>query len=816
MQRPVVLQPQLKVLLVAVSCGFAAGILALLGWLNLAPSPPSQEGAIRLAALCVGVSAIAGMMTSFALPWSNLGADRMLGTAIRAGLVSGLISTLITSASILVVMTFRAFEAPTRAGDLYFRVLAWHALTVLIAVIFSSIPAGIAGSLVGLASRMPGLAKPILGMFFGTNQLALPGEERITSWPVWMTRAIIAFSVLGILSPFLFFLLPPKTDQPSQPISPPAEAPIALPQPSVPAPARFSYVEPKNFETAEAGQFSIFAREGLPRAIQDRPMVFSSDSKLFAYCPESSGKGPTVTVWDLHAHKIIAVFRFPALPTQLTWSPDSQKLFYTSEGGVVRSMGVLNLQTQANTMLPYPKNRDLPGGSIAWLEQNLVSFYPPNDVPLSLDLNSLRLQPLEETESYKSADERTRKKYLAGLEFDMPKRLGWEMLLTPTIQAIYPAPRQQANKSWESQIYMTLSFRDAAHQVVQPISKIALEPGHLLLPSPDGTKLFHQSEHEVEMIYFTTESTSPPSLISVKMPLAHDQAMPPERLASFLDGHRLCAFVYAPLINPLTGKTVGPDRERVHALVRLLSWKDGDKAELWIAERYVECQSGDVVADFHTWNEGVMKPIIDWSDSRWWYALESGPHGNRRIVPNLAKAPALEMGWEVKLEKAPYAFICNEPSRRYFEKPQSITPVPEATQLPTFSSPEKPNQDGVRSFVRTHHRNASAGDVYRFADNYADRVVRFGKNTTRNEIFNEETIYHEKWDKVEENILGDIIISGEREIFLVRYTVNFYTASSKTGRWMSGKSDITLSILPTKSGLKIFSESVRIYDKNEG
>ncbi len=105
--------------------------------------------------------------------------------------------------------------------------------------------------------------------------------------------------------------------------------------------------------------------------------------------------------------------------------------------------------------------------------------------------------------------------------------------------------------------------------------------------------------------------------------------------------NRLCAFICAPLINPLNGKTVGPDRTRVRAIARVRSWKE-TSAKLWIEEDYESAQSGDVVADLHTWKAQRPETVGSLEKDEWFAVIDTIDSG--RPLPSRNIANLLERG----------------------------------------------------------------------------------------------------------------------------------------------------------------------------
>jgi hypothetical protein len=75
------------------------------------------------------------------------------------------------------------------------------------------------------------------------------------------------------------------------------------------------------------------------------------------------------------------------------------------------------------------------------------------------------------------------------------------------------------------------------------------------------------------------------------------------------------------LINPLNGKTVGPDRHRVRALVRVARW-ESTEAMFLIDSQFESVGQGDVVADLHEWRNHVPVPAGELSATEWFSVIK--------------------------------------------------------------------------------------------------------------------------------------------------------------------------------------------------
>ena len=98
--------------------------------------------------------------------------------------------------------------------------------------------------------------------------------------------------------------------------------------------------------------------------------------------------------------------------------------------------------------------------------------------------------------------------------------------------------------------------------------------------------------------------------------------------------------VYAPMVNPLTGQTIGPDREHPKGILRFIGW-ESKTATFYVAAAFNMFLPQDVVADLHEWKDGrfVLSPLL--ADPFWWAPLGLGGKDGR--IPVTAKM--LPLNW---------------------------------------------------------------------------------------------------------------------------------------------------------------------------
>lgn len=790
----------------------ACSALGYAAWKHWGPFGLVPEGAIKLVLLNFGLSTMAGILAVLLLSFSKMGKGNVVSVALQTGLQSGLLAALIWIGAICATLAVASGTANSQSADLHARAHMWHTFFVFLAAIFTSLPAGALGGFLGLGFRSLDLARRLVSVLLTPNSAA-SRDRQPADGSIWLTKTLVAVGVLGFASPTLLLLRSPKVDPP-----PP---PQVLP----PAPPPFEYVKPRSFDYAEPGQFTIAARKHIPTAAPDRPMLFSPDASLFVYCPASSTHA-TVLVLNLDTLEEVAAFPLPRIPDQLAWSPDLHRLIYVvhdNDG----EMGVLDLQTRRSTALPQPKNRDLPSGPISWWLSNQVAIYPNDEPLLNLDLDTLLLLPLEEAAPFKSADDITKARVKKSPHPEFPNRPGWRMTLSGCINSIRPPARREPSQPWNIGGYATITFKDVRSQTSQWMSQIAVDQGQIILPSPDGTKLIHHTGGQTEVCYFGTREKTP-NFVSVKMPISRDKKKDDDHLSRLVKDHQLCAFVYEALNNPLNSKVIGPNRSRLHAVLRMIKW-EGDMADFWVAEQFSDVQQGDIIADVHNWDGGRLSIASEYVEPTWWEALSKPPQTVEDGIPSSVSAEDLDDGISVNFAQQPYVFQLqnithNTHPAKYQTRALGPVTQPEVSPPVPIQKPEPPPApvkpeiptDEIEKFVLEHHQKASEGRVIALASDYDDLVDFLGKYVTRDQIRRDEFDYHTKWNRVAETPRKPIQITREAPLFIVSYEVDFRTESGAENKWVSGVNHITLTLKEASKGFVIVKQTAEIHNRQDG
>jgi len=610
-------------------------------------------------------------------------------------------------------------------------------------------------------------------------------------------------AVLAWVSPVVLLIIPLKSVPPT---GAPAQNQIAA----------FHYTKPAGFDAAEAAQISVYAVKPIPPPLTNAPMLMTPDGKSFAYCPVDASRLGTIYVLDLGTLERTVSFHLPSTPTTLAWSPDHHKLLYTTNDGRI---GVAYLDGRIAD-LPWPKGQDLPHGRPVWWDDQEVAFFPPDERDLVLSLDTLRLSPIEDSPKYKAANAKDidHWKHLRGLE--LPRTGSSQMIITTTIRLVQPPGRKLPYGEWGYNIAFALGFRDPAKPIKKLLPGLTIDPGDQLLLAPDGSVLIHMTSRGTDVIYFTLRDNPTPQ-ISVASPLFSPSAT--EEAHSLVSDHRLCAFAYAPLINPLNGKTIGPDRQHVRATF-CVSEVLADTLELWETEQYEKLRPGDVLADLHTHKGGEAVMAKNVSDSNWWATITDHTTHSDGGIPPRSAVNTNGAEWVATLNQEPYClrFVSIAPATATAmpfpqqSTPRQANPQSFASQSPSDSSIPASQIQDIVAFVIAHHNKVSAADIEHIVSDYDDYGSIKGKDFTRQSLRLNESEYHKIWDRVYESPFGAISVNPDGVLYKVNYTITFETQSSTKHLWVKGQSDITLKLKLSAGSYLITEEFAHIHDRTEG
>jgi hypothetical protein len=285
----------------------------------------------------------------------------------------------------------------------------------------------------------------------------------------------------------------------------------------------------------------------------------------------------------------------------------------------------------------------------------------------------------------------------------------------------------------------------------------------------------------------------------------------------------VCAFICPPVINPLNGKTVGPDRRYVKALARIASWK-GTEAEAWIEDAYVPVQPGDVIADLHTWANHRPHAAGELGNKEWFTVIDQLGH---KPAPTKTDAPLLDHRISINVfpngstERVDRAMYISLPSPESHPRPQADSNVPPPTTVQNGGNHSAvsttPVEQMIVTFIAQHHQKSSQGDVNGLVADYADRVDHFDHGIVDREfILRDELDYHSPGNRVTETIITTPTVTPiGNGIYSAAYSLSFLRVRPDH-HWTKGISDIQLQIEMTPAGPRISSQKSQTHDLQKG
>jgi hypothetical protein len=715
-------------------------------------------------------------------------------SAPQAGIRAGLIATLVTGALTVFAATLRTLgigHSTESAGwpshlsvlfpaSLPFQVLIIALLGIPPAACFSA-----GGAIVTTMLRLPIEASHIGGAT--PFKLPKPVQSRLFI-------AVIALSAIGYMSPF-FLLLRPRPLQL-------APAPAAAQRPPTQAP-KWRYQYASEFDTAAAARITLTERRSLGEIEGGLPVAMSPDGRRFAYWRRSSSLA--LEICDLDTLDIVGRVEPDQEPAALSWSPDGKRLLINVQGGS-GLLQVFDLERFRLMKLPLPKATRIPQGRPQWFDLQEV-FFPGSGIPQVLNLDTLRMQRLDDSAKWNALPKGRQEEIRRGAapSPNLRRQLSFRMAVRR-----YDVP-VDASADWPLGQSLQLAVSDSKEAYSSVQLQVDVNVGDLILAASDGTKLVRIRNGEASVFYFGLR-TETPNRFRIRMP-----GPPDSSLAALLSKKSVCAFICAPLVNPLNGRTVGPDRESVKALARFASW-NGVDADLRIEEDYLPVRRGDVVADIHTWQEGRPHPAGDLGKREWFEVLD-------KIE---ADAPLLRSEARL-LDREPAGFGLDPDgsgrvSRIANAQPPPPQPGPSPLQsqqgLPIGSRPPAPISDveeALRSFLAAHHLKSTQGDVSGLVADYGDLVDHFSNGIVDREfIRKDESEYHSPGTRVSESIIArpEFAPLGSN-CYSAKYSISFHRVRPD-GRWVKGNSDIDLQIEMTPAGPRIIRQRAKPRDQQKG
>lgn len=652
------------------------------------------------------------------------------------------------------------------------RVMVTTLLSVLPACFFGALAAGV-GAMSYAQPGALGTAEPV----------------RVTTWIGRIL--VITLAGIGVLAPFL----PRRSGTSSAFVRQPPTVSQALVEPF------FSYKLPPELANATSAEFRLETQRSLPPPSKSCPPVLSPDGRFLAYVPEGSDS-LQMQVRDLHSNAIPTRIRLPRALERLVYSPDGTRLFAVSNADR-RYLGVLDLKQQAYIPLPQPKNRQMPLAPVWWWKDHSVLILPETEPAQVLDLETLEIFPAFRLTDWKDLPQ-MEKSLLEGLanrtalpsnnRWELSGYQQWETAELPEVDGLDKWPVSFANR---------LAFLAPKHAYARVIPTIHTDEFLEFLGASDGSKAIGIADDKLQVFYFGVRPAPVLRWTLEEIP-AMQTASLPKSLQAELESGRLGAVIYAPLINPLNQKTVGPDRLKTRGRVLFSSWKNST-AEVWLAEEWEGVENGDVVADIHVRFDEANATLVEFGSSvRWWQPLPTTPTAATDLT-SLPIREALEKKVGELLTKRQAEAVAQAASRQASTPTAPSTPPQPA--VPAQETPATRLVQVIRQFVVSHHEKASKSDPSEVMEDYSGQVDYFDHGlVTTDFIRDDATKYRQKLLSSKETVVGDVTIEPQGpDQWQVVYLLHVEAESrNPTGRPPGGDFIVTLRLQRYSSGFEIY------------
>lgn len=784
--------------IVGIVCGIFAFPFAFSGGDLGAMLPAGPTGVILP---IVFASMLAGII---ACAFGRSAGEATAGFAPRVGIRGALVATLAGGALTVLAATLHAFgtgHPAENGGWLTLSALVlprsrpYQVLVITLLGIPPAIFFGMAGAFITAMLRNPPPSSGVGGA--GSASQSRPARSALFA-------VVLVLSAIGYLSPFAVPLRP----KPKPIVVAPVVAPVVEPPP--PPPPKWSYRKSEFFDTAEAQNIDLSDRRMLGEIAADLPVALAPDGRNFAFCVHRDN-AVSVEIRDLETLDTVGRFSPGADPTSFAWSPDSRRLFFVSEQRG-RRIAVFDPAENRLYPLPQPKDAWLPDGLPLWWEPKEVLFMDGKKAVSTLDLETLRARPIEENAKWKTLSKEQQDDVQRRLFVHLSSSPRWRMALHGFVHDYDVPPKSQV---WRTNEILQFALFHPVKSYARIIPTINAAVGDSFVSATDGTKLVRIRNQQAEVFYFDTRM--PPSLTCrVTMPTAPDSS-----LADQLAKKALCVFVCAPLVNPLNGKTVGPNRDRVKALGRIAKWSEKN-ADVWIEEEYFPVQPGDVIADLHAWDERNPKGIGEFGRGEWWTAIEA--LAATSDIPTLKETPPIDRNLRLIFGAGRGADRLDSIDASRPHKTAAVTgspsgPLPTA---PTFLPPKSPDvppevKGRLIGFIQLHHVKSSRNDVTGMLADYGERIDYLSHGIVdRNFIRKDETGYHSPGTRVLETVRPTPVIE---ELAGGGYAANYSMAfewHQANGRWSKGLADVSLQIEMTPEGPKITRQRAEVRERQQG
>lgn len=737
----------------------AVPVLGLVVW--------NQRAAVMMGLVFCG--AVAGFLITGKISWRDVPVHLVKPVAGRTAVRTSFVSVLLGGGMLTLA------SALARQGLGVFSFVVISPGSVILVVIFSIFPAIFMGILAAKFAASFKIEPAIIGR-------SLAHQQQVTEWEDLSWRPlpwILVISFIGYLSPAF---LPPKTPTvglvnmiQENPISEEPRPKEALLSSVNEGKSTFHYEKPQGLAEADVGRWRIATKWSIPAVENRGPVVISPDGKILAVC-STLLETNQIRLVDLFRQEQLQAIRVSGWVTQMTWNPTGNRLLYITGD----RCGIIELGQESQVWLPQPKDDDLPEGlPWWWAETEVVFMHGPNSVVL--DLESLQLRTADRSVLRAEMDEDEWQRWLGRKRDRLASKAKFELQFVSPVRS-YAVPNfLSGRRDWSlEEGTSVLAVNDQSIAASQRLHEIPFDRRSRYLSSDDGSIIVRVADNQAICHYVKLDDGPAKRLLEVDVGKSRDSSSESMVVRSALDRRAISVFITSPVVNPLNGKTVAPDREMVKARARLVSW-EGRRAGFWIEDFYGPIQRGDVIGDPHFWDGKSLASVDHPFADDWFAVLEELTYSDQEFVLERSILEGLSKKEDVK------------------------------------SVQENPRK-AIEAFVKRHHQNATLRRLDDFVSDYAATGVDYFTNgiVDRDFIRKGHEAYQDKWRRITEVVKSPIDISRLRNNrYQVHYRMDF-RQTKVDGSWASGTSVIALILRSTPSGLKIVDQKAKVHNARQG
>lgn len=562
----------------------------------------------------------------------------------------------------------------------------------------------------------------------------------------WKMNRIVAFAVpIGsVLLCFIPKFLPePDRDQNVRQLNARAESSFVD--------SEFLFLPEKGLLELPANQVDVVAVKTIGKVQH----IMTTHRQMPLICFYSEG---SLHLVDTTRATITASLPTSGIPEKMSLSPDGTQIIYRLKDTQLYVIGTF--ASRESVMLPVTDSTPAEG-QILWWKSNLVVVYPEGQSPLIWNLDLLEtFQTSEVSEWTKLSGAELARIQAPETLFSAPSRWALEEM-----QVVASVTKNEQARIWLPTQRHSYCLTDRLIAYTRDMTSslgIAPKDSIYMLPSGDRAQWLHGNE--LRLIYFGPKSSFR-TTYSLKMGCTPEDVSPNATLRYAIKSKTLFAMVYAPIINPLSGLIVGPDRNQFRGMIQFHDWT-GKQAKFWEAEMQSAIQNNDVVCDFYS---------IDGNDSATPIFMNSS--AKFAVLDHVGDTATIPIPTRKELSSLGESGSSNQ---------QAATPLPNT--LPKESSAPKTETQTVetelRKFILKHHQKATEGDVHGMVADYADEVDFLDKGRVLPEfILEEERNYRSSLLEVKETVEGAMQITGANDQYQVKYVLvlNWHGKSGKQG-----------------------------------